>query len=84
MALIPARVKYRRVHRLPYEGKSKGNTTLSFGEYGLMAKEGAWITTNQIENRVSFRVAQKKAIRNAMKSGIKGIKTKVSDRKSVV
>ena len=49
MALIPARVKYRRVHRLPYEGKSKGNTTLTFGEYGLMAKEGAWITTNQIE-----------------------------------
>ena len=49
MALIPARVKYRRVHRLPYEGKSKGNTTLSFGEFGLMAREGAWITTNQIE-----------------------------------
>ena len=48
MALIPARVKYRRVHRLPYEGKAKGNTTLSFGEYGLMAKEGAWITTNQV------------------------------------
>ena len=49
MALIPARVKYRRVHRLPYEGRAKGNTTLSFGEYGLMAKEGAWITANQIE-----------------------------------
>ena len=49
MALIPARVKYRRVHRLPYEGKSKGNTTLTFGEYGLMAKEGAWIKANQIE-----------------------------------
>ena len=49
MALIPARVKYRRVHRLPYEGKAKGNTELHFGEYGLMAKEGAWITANQIE-----------------------------------
>ena len=49
MALIPSRVKYRRVHRLPYEGKAKGNTKLSFGEFGLMAKEGAWITTNQIE-----------------------------------
>ena len=49
MALIPARVKFRRVHRLPYEGKAKGNTTLSFGEFGLMAKEGGWITTNQIE-----------------------------------
>jgi large subunit ribosomal protein L16 len=49
MALIPARTKYRRVHRLPHEGKSRGNTELHFGEYGLMAKEGAWITANQIE-----------------------------------
>ena len=49
MALIPARTKYRRVHRLPYEGKAKGNRELHNGEYGLMAMEGAWITTNQIE-----------------------------------
>ena len=49
MALIPARTKYRRVHRLPYEGRAKGNRTLDKGEYGLMAKEGAWITANQIE-----------------------------------
>ena len=47
--LIPSRTKYRRVHRLPYEGHAKGNTTLDKGEYGLMAKEGAWITSNQIE-----------------------------------
>ena len=47
--LIPSRTKYRRVHRIKYEGKAKGNTKLSFGEYGLMAKEGAWITNNQIE-----------------------------------
>ena len=47
--LIPARTKYRRVHRLPYEGHSKGNTELTQGTYGLMAKEGAWITANQIE-----------------------------------
>ena len=49
MALIPSRTKYRRVHRLPYEGKAKGNTELHNGTYGLMAVEGAWITTNQIE-----------------------------------
>ena len=35
---------------------------------------------HQIENRVSFRIAQKKAIRNAMKAGAKGIKTSVSGR----
>ena len=47
--LIPSRTKYRRVHRLKYAGKDKGNNELHFGEYGLMAKEGAWITNNQIE-----------------------------------
>ena len=47
--LIPSRTKYRRVHRLPYDGKAKGNTKLTNGEYGLQAKEGAWITSNQIE-----------------------------------
>ena len=49
MAVIPKRTKFRNVHRLPYEGKAKGNTKLSFGEYGLMALEGAWITDRQIE-----------------------------------
>ena len=47
--LIQSIKKYRRVHRLPYEGHAKGNTSLDKGEYGLMAKEGAWITSNQIE-----------------------------------
>ena len=47
--LIPSRTKYRRVHRLPYDGRAKGNTKVTQGEYGLMAKEGAWITSNQIE-----------------------------------
>ena len=47
--LLPSRTKYRRVHRLPYEGKAKGKLKLHFGEYGLQAKEGAWITNNQIE-----------------------------------
>ena len=47
--LIPSRTKYRRVHRLPYEGRAKGNRELQFGEFGLQAKEGAWITANQIE-----------------------------------
>ena len=49
MAVIPKRTKYRRHHRLKYEGKSKGNTTLSFGDYGLQALEGAWISQQQIE-----------------------------------
>ena len=47
--LIPKRTKYRKPHRVSYEGKAKGNTVLTHGEYGLMAKEGAWITSNQSE-----------------------------------
>ena len=47
--LMPKRTKHRKTFRLRYDGKAKGNTELHFGEYGLMAKEGAWITANQIE-----------------------------------
>ena len=49
MAVIPKRTKYRRPHRLHYDGVSRGNTELHFGDYGLMAMEGDWITQNQIE-----------------------------------
>lgn len=48
--LQPKRVKYRRPHILKYEGKAKGGTTVDFGEYGLEALEGAWITARQIES----------------------------------
>ena len=66
--LIPSRTKYRRVHRLPYEGKAKGNVELHFGEYGLMAKEGAWITANQIE---AARIAMTRYIKRGGQVWIK-------------
>ncbi len=47
--LIPKRTKYRKPHRVSYDGKAKGNLVCHFGEYGLQAKEGAWITARQIE-----------------------------------
>ncbi len=47
--LMPKKTKYRKPHRLTYDGHAKGNTELHFGEYGLMAKEGSWITAQQIE-----------------------------------
>ena len=49
MPLMPKRTKYRKPHRIYHEGKAKGNTELHFGDYGLQAKEGAWITNRQIE-----------------------------------
>ncbi len=47
--LTPKRTKYRRPHRVSYEGKAKGGTKVSFGDYGLMSMQGAWITNRQIE-----------------------------------
>lgn len=47
--LMPKRTKYRKYHRISYEGKAKGNIVLTKGDYGLVAKEGAWITAQQIE-----------------------------------
>lgn len=47
--LTPKRTKYRRPHRVSYEGQAKGGTEVSFGEYGLKALDGAWITSRQIE-----------------------------------
>ena len=47
--LMPKRTKHRKTFRVKYDGHAKGNTELHFGEYGLLAQEGAWITSNQIE-----------------------------------
>ena len=47
--LVPKRTKYRRPHRLSYEGQAKGGTKVAFGEFGLQATNGAWITNRQIE-----------------------------------
>lgn len=46
---MPKRTKYRKPHRISYEGKAKGNLTVQNGDFGLVALEGAWITNAQIE-----------------------------------
>jgi large subunit ribosomal protein L16 len=58
--LIPKRVKYRRVHRGRMKGKATRGNTLAYGEYGLMAMEPCWITSNQIE---ASRIAMTRYIR---------------------
>ena len=47
--LLPKRVKYRRVHRGRLTGKAMRDNKVTYGEYGLVAVEPAWITSNQIE-----------------------------------
>ena len=46
---MPKRTKYRRPHIVKYEGHSKGGTEVNFGEFGLQATEGGWISDKQIE-----------------------------------
>ena len=47
--LLPKRVKYRRVQRGRMKGKATRGNKVTYGEYGLMATEPSWITSNQIE-----------------------------------
>lgn len=46
---MPKRTKFRKPHRVSYDGHARGNTELHFGEYGLMALEGNYISARQIE-----------------------------------
>jgi large subunit ribosomal protein L16 len=66
--LMPKRTKYRRPHRVSYEGKAKGNTDVDFGDYGLQALEGAWITARQIE---ASRIAMTRYMKRTGKVWIK-------------
>ena len=58
--LMPKRVKFRRVQRGRLKGKAMSGNTLTYGQYGLVALEPAWITSNQIE---AARIAMTRYIR---------------------
>ena len=47
--LMPKRTKYRRPHRLSYEGRAKAGRNVEFGEYGLVAETGNYVSNRQIE-----------------------------------
>jgi large subunit ribosomal protein L16 len=47
--LLPARVKFRKVHRGRRSGVATQGNDLAFGEYGLQAVEECWMTNRQIE-----------------------------------
>lgn len=58
--LMPKRVKRRRQFRGRMKGKANKGNVIAYGEYGLVAQEPAWITSNQIE---AARVAMTRYIR---------------------
>ena len=49
MPMMPARVKYRKMHRGSRKGIASRGATVAFGEYGLQAMERCWLDTKQIE-----------------------------------
>ncbi|SHH45596.1 50S ribosomal protein L16 [Tepidibacter thalassicus] len=66
--LMPKRVKRRRVHRGRMKGQAQRGNKVTYGEYGLVALEPAWITSNQIE---AARVAMTRYIKRGGKVWIK-------------
>ena len=66
--LMPKRTKYRRPHRLSYEGRAKAGRTVAFGEYGLVALEGAYVSSAQLE---AARVAMTRYMNRGGKVWIK-------------
>ena len=66
--LLPKRVKYRRVHRGRMTGKATRGTEVTYGDYGLVALEPAWISSNQIE---AARIAMTRYIKRGGQVWIK-------------
>ena len=48
--LIPRRVKHRKQHHPRRRGAAKGGTDLAFGDFGVQAIDGAYVTNRQIES----------------------------------
>jgi large subunit ribosomal protein L16 len=66
--LMPKRVKRRKQFRGSMAGKPTRGTTITYGEYGIIATEPAWIKSNQIE---AARVAMTRYVKRGGKVWIK-------------
>lgn len=66
--LMPKRVKRRRVHRGRMTGTAQKGNTVTYGEFGLVALEPCWITSNQIE---AARIAMNRKIKRGGQVWIK-------------
>lgn len=68
MALMPKRVKYRKVQRGRRKGLALRGSSISFGEFGLQALQNAWLTSVQIE---AGRVALMRTLKGSGKVWIR-------------
>ena len=68
MLMPNGKIKYRRVQRGRMKGKASRGNTITYGEYGLVALEPAWVTSAQIE---AARIAMTRYIRRGGQVWIK-------------
>ncbi len=66
--LMPKRVKHRKVQRGRMKGSAQKGNFVSYGDFGLVALQPSWITSNQIE---AARVAMTRYIKRGGKVWIK-------------
>ena len=66
--LMPKRTKWRRPHRRKLGGEAHKGTKVTYGEFGLQATTGAWVTSRQIE---AARIAMTRYIKRGGKVWIK-------------
>jgi large subunit ribosomal protein L16 len=66
--LMPKRVKRRKQFRGRMTGKATRGNTITYGEFGIVAMEAAWVRSNQIE---SARIAMTRYIKRGGKVWIK-------------
>jgi len=66
--LMPAKTKYRRMHRGRMKGKATSGNTVALGEFGLQALQPCWMTNRQIE---AARVAMTRYIKRQGKVWIR-------------
>jgi large subunit ribosomal protein L16 len=62
--LMPRRLKHRKQHHPTRRGAAKGGTRLAFGDFGIQAIEGSYVTNRQIE---SARIAMTRHIKRGGK-----------------
>ena len=67
--LMPKRVKRRRVFRGRMKGKAMRGNFLAYGDFGLVATEPSWITSQQIE---AARIAMTRYTKRGGQVWIKG------------
>ena len=66
--LLPKRVKYRRQQRGRLKGEAHRGNKVNYGDFGLVACEPTWITSNQIE---AARIAMTRSIKRGGQVWIK-------------